>query len=251
MEILLYILYGILGIIGAVVAFVVLYFLFTFAMSYCININREYDKESKFYRFLLWSSTGLGMKIMRIRYDLHGMDKIPQGKQMLFVSNHRSNYDPLIGWYIFRRNHPSYISKESNFKIPFYGRIIKRCCFMSIDRENPRNAMKTIERASKLLENDEVSIAVYPEGTRSKDCVLLPFHNGVFKIAQKAGVPIVVTTIQGTENAKNNYPWKSTLVRINVVKVIDAEHVKSIKTAALADEVRELMEKDLEENKLA
>ena len=199
---------------------------------------------------MLWTSTGLGMKIMRIKYDLRGFDKIPEGKQMLIVGNHRSNFDPLIGWYVFRKHRPSYISKIENFKIPFYGRLIKRCCFMSIDRENPRNAMKTIERASKLLENDEVSIAVYPEGTRSKDCTLLPFHNGVFKIAQKAHVPVVVTTIQGTEKVKDNYPWKSTTVRINVVKVLDADHVKATKTSDISDEVRELMLKDLEENKL-
>lgn len=121
---------------------------------------------------------------------------------------------------------------------------------MSIDRENPRNAMKTIERATELLKKDEVSIAVYPEGTRSKDCTLLPFHSGVFKVAQKANVPVVVTTIQGTEQVKNNYPWKSTTVRINVVKVIDADYVKATKTSILSDEVRELMEKDLEEHKL-
>lgn len=67
---------------------------------------------------------------------------------------------------------------------------------MAIDRENPRNALLTIEKAAKLIESDEVSIGIYPEGTRSKECVLLPFHNGVFKIAQKASVPIVVASIQ-------------------------------------------------------
>ena len=250
MDILLYIFYALLGVIGAIISFVILYFLFTFITSMFINTKREYNEDSDFYRFMLWTSTGLGMKIMRIKYDLRGFDKIPDGKQMLIGCNHRSNYDPLIGWYVFRKHRPSFISKEENFHIPFYGRIIRRCCFMSIDRENPRNAMKTIERASNLLINDEVSIAVYPEGTRSKDCTLLPFHNGVFKIAQKANVPVVVVTIQGTEKAKDNFPWKSTTVRINIVDILDAEHVKSSKTAVIADEARALIEKDLIENKL-
>lgn len=250
MDILLWILYVILGIIGLILAYIILHFGITFITSMFIDTSKEYDKDSDFYRFMLWSSTGLGMKIMRIKYDLRGFENIPEGKQMLIVGNHRSNFDPLIGWYVFRKHRPSYISKIENFSIPFYGRLIKRCCFMSIDRENPRNAMKTIERASKLLENDEVSIAVYPEGTRSKDCTLLPFHNGVFKIAQKAHVPVVVTTIQGTEKVKDNYPWKSTTVRISVVKVLDADHVKATKTSDISDEVRELMLKDLEENKL-
>ena len=239
-----------LGIVLLKVALIVIYFLFVFVCSFFINPNKEYDKQSKFYRFLLTSSTGLGMRIMRIKYDLIDFDKIPKGKQMLFVCNHRSNFDPLISWHVLKKHDPAFISKDSNFKVPFYGRMIKRCCFMAIDRENPRNAMKTIDRASKLLIADEVAIAVYPEGTRSKDCVLLPFHNGVFKIAQKANVPVVVLTIQGTEKISHNYPWKSTRVRIKVVEVMSAEHVKESRTADISEEAREIIAKDLEENKI-
>lgn len=75
---------------------------------------------------------------------------------------------------------------------------------MAIDRENPRNAIKTIEKAAQLIEKKEVSIAVYPEGTCGKECVPLPFHNGVFKIAQKASVPIVVAAVQRTEQIHRN-----------------------------------------------
>ncbi len=250
MKYLLYVLYALLGLIGALVAAIVLYFLFVFAASIFINTKKEYNKDSKFYRFLLQSSTGIGMRVMRIRYDLQGLDKIPEGRQMLFVCNHRSGFDPMISWRILRKHAPSFISKEENFKVPFYGRLIRRCCFMSIDRENPRNAMMTIDRASKLLQADEVSIAVYPEGTRSKDAVLLPFHNGVFKIAQKANVPVIVMTMQGTELVKKRYPWHSTIVRLKVVGVMEAEHVKGTKTSIIADEARDMMVKDLEENPL-
>ncbi|MBO4928547.1 MAG: 1-acyl-sn-glycerol-3-phosphate acyltransferase [Clostridiales bacterium] len=250
MEILRYILYVILAIIGIKIAGIIIYFLFTFAASMFINNKKEYDKESKFYRFLLQSTTGIGMHIMRIKYDLQGFEKIPDGRQMLFVCNHRSNYDPLISWRVLRKWHPTFISKASNFKVPFYGRMIRRCCFMTIDRENPRNAMMTIDRASKLLKADEVSIFVYPEGTRSKQCKLLPFHNGVFKIAQKADVPVVILTIQGTEKISKNYPWHSTKVRVKCVDVFSAEHIKGVKTSDVSDEARAIIAKDLEENPL-
>ncbi|MBR5974500.1 MAG: 1-acyl-sn-glycerol-3-phosphate acyltransferase [Clostridiales bacterium] len=247
MEILRYILYVILAIVGIKVAGIIIYFLFTFAASMFINTKKEYDKESAFYRYLLHSTTAIGMRIMRIRYDLQNFDMIPEGRQMLFVCNHRSNYDPLISWRVLRKYHPSFISKAENFKVPFYGRMIRRCCFMTIDRENPRNAMMTIDRASKLLKANEVSIFVYPEGTRSKKCKLLPFHNGVFKIAQKANVPVVVLTIQGTEKVSKNYPWHSTKVRVKVVDVLPAEHVKSSKTSDISEEARDMIAKDLEE----
>ncbi len=250
MKYLIWFLWGILGLLGALVAAIVIYFLFIFVASFFISTKKEYNKDSRFYRFLLHSSTGIGMRIMRIRYDLVDLDKIPEGKQMLFVCNHRSNFDPLVSWRLLRKHNPSFISKESNFKVPFYGRLIRRCCFMSIDRENPRNAMMTIDRASKLLIADEVSIAVYPEGTRSKSCELLPFHNGVFKIAQKANVPVVVLTLQGTEKVSKNYPWKSTKIRLKCVGVIPADHVKGSKTSIIADEARDMIARDLEENPL-
>ena len=250
MKYLLWALYAVLGLLGALVAAIIIYFLFVFLVSMFISTKKEYNKDSKFTRFLMQSSTGIGMRIMRIRYDLVDLDKIPEGKQMLFVCNHRSNFDPLISWRLLRKHYPSFISKEENFKIPFYGRYIRRSCFMSIDRENPRNAMMTIDRASKLLLADEVSIAVYPEGTRSKSCELLPFHNGVFKIAQKANVPVVVLTIQGTEKVAKNYPWKSTLVRLKCVGVIPADHVKESNTSIIADEAREMIEKDLADHPL-
>lgn len=246
MKYLLWALYAILGLLGAFIAAIILYFLFVFVCSLFISKKKEYNKDSKFFRFLMQSSTGIGMRIMRIRYDLVDLDKIPEGKQMLFVCNHRSNFDPLISWRILRKHYPSFISKEENFKIPFYGRYIRRSCFMAIDRENPRNAMMTIDRASKLLQANEVSIAVYPEGTRSKKAVLLPFHNGVFKIAQKANVPVVILTLQGTEKVSKNYPWKSTTVRLKCVGVIPAEHVKESKTSIIADEARDMMIQDLE-----
>ena len=245
MQYLLWLLIGVLIFFGAHIAFVIIYFLFVFIASLFINAKKDYDHDSKFYRFLLWSSTGVGLKVLRVKLDLVDFDKIPEGKQMLFVCNHRSNYDPIISWYALRKNQPSFISKEANFHVPFYGKIIKRCCFMAIDRENARNAMGTIERASDLLKNNEVSVAVYPEGTRSKRLVLLKFHSGVFKIAQKANVPVVVLTIQGTEKVAKNYPWKSTLVRLKCVGVIPADHVKESKTSIIADEAREMIEKDL------
>lgn len=209
-----------------------------------ISTKKEYSKNSRFYRWLLNSSTGIMRVLLRIRVDVTGKEKLPEGR-FLLVSNHRSNFDPLLTWYIFRKQDIAFISKEANFRIPFFGRMIRRCCFMSIDRENPRNAAKTINHAAELIKNNEVSVGVYPEGTRSKECVLLPFHAAVFKIAQKAQVPIVVMTVTGTEKIHKNRPFRKSVVHIDILKVIAPEqHCKS-KTSAVSDEVRKCMEENL------
>ena len=235
MQYLLYALYVVLAIVGIKVAGIILLFLFTFVSTLFIDTKKEYNTDSKFYRFLLVHTTAIGMRIMRVRYDLQGLDKIPEGKQMLFVCNHRSNFDPLLSWKILAKHYPSFISKAENFKVPFYGRIIRRCCMMAIDRENPRNAMMTIDRASKLLKADEVSIGMYPEGTRNYGEGLLKFHNGMFLIAQKAEVPVVIMSTYGTDMIKNNFPFRRSHVYLDIIDVIPAEQVTGMRSNEIGD----------------
>ena len=173
----------ILWILAALLGLCLLYVLFLTVCALLVDTKKEYEHDSPFYRRLLYG---------HIHVD--GMEKLPKDGRFLLVCNHRSNFDPILTWQVMKERNLAFVSKAENFRIPIFGRIIRRCCFMAIDRENPRNALLTIEKAAKLIASDEVSIGIYPEGTRSKECVLLPFHNGVFKIAQKASVPIVVAS---------------------------------------------------------
>ena len=212
---------------------------FTFICSLFINPKKEYDKNRKFYRKLLHTYTWLVLKLLRVKIDVTGIEKIPQNTRFVLVGNHRSNFDPIITWLVFKRYDLAFISKESNFKIPVFGRIIRKCCYMAIDRENPRNAIKTINRASNLIKSNEVSVAVYPEGTRNKECNgLLPFHNSVFKIAQKANVPIVIVGVAGTESIHKRTPWKRTHVQLQVLDVVNAEDVTAMKTNEIGEIVK-------------
>ena len=238
--------YVLLGILWAVLAVVVIYLLIWLISPLFISKKvMTYDRNSKFYRWLLNSSTGIAMKILRIKIHTTGFDQIPSGR-FLLVCNHRSNFDPIISWYAFRKYDPAFISKPENFNYFIYGRVIRKCCFLPIDRTNPRNSMKTILDAVDLIKRDEVSIVVYPEGTRSKKYKLLKFHAGVFKIAQKANVPIVVATIRGAEDVKDRYPWRRTHVYIDVLDVFDRDKVKSSTTDDLSHEARQLMLEKLE-----
>lgn len=243
-DILMYILYILLGIIGTLL----LYVIFIIISSLFADNKKFYEKESKFFRFLLTSSTAVASVILRIRVRVNGKEKLPDCR-FLLVSNHRSKFDPILTWLALGKYHISFISKYENFKVPVYGRIIRKCCFMGIDRENPRKAVETINQASKLLINDEVSVGVYPEGKRNFDEGLLPFHNMVFKIAIKANVPIVVTTVKGADKIHKNYPFHRSNVTIDIIDVISAEKVKKMKTNDIGNYVRELMINNLEVEK--
>ena len=229
--------YFFIGIVSLLAAYV----LFLWICSLLVNPNQEYEQNSCFYRFLLNSATGIGLKALHIRVHVCGMEKVPVGVKLVFVGNHRSNFDPIITWYVFQKWQIAFISKAENFEIPIFGRLIRKCCFMVIDRENPRNALTTVNKAAKLLEKQEVSIGVYPEGTRSKTGELLPFHNGVFKIAKKAAMPIVVLSVIGTEQIHRNTPFHKSDVYLDVVDVLPAAEVKQMKTAEIGDRVRKAL----------
>ena len=232
-----------LYVLATVLGIILLYILFLAACSLFVSPKKEYEEHSRFYRALLNGATAIAIKIMRIRLHVTGIDKIPTDtKNLLFVSNHRSNFDPILTWHILKRWQPAFVSKASNFKIPIFGRFIRKCCFMAIDRENPRKALKTIHKAAELLQKGEVSIGIYPEGTRSKTCELLPFHNGVFKIAQKANADIVVLAVSGTERISKNYPFHHTDVHIDVLEVIPADIVRQTKTDSLGDRIKGILE---------
>lgn len=236
--IILYILCGLLGLFVA-------YVLFLGLCAVAVNPKEEYTRESPFYRWVLNGATAFILMLVRVRVHLSGAEKLPEDTPLLFVGNHRSNYDPIVTWYALKKWNLSFISKKANFRIPFFGRIIRKCCFLAIDRENPRNAIVTINKAAALLRDGTVNVGVYPEGTRSKSGVLLPFHNGVFKIAQKADCPVAVVAVRGTELIHTRTPLRKTDVYLDVLEVLPAEWIKSSKTDVIGNRVSQILEQHL------
>ncbi len=78
-----------------------------------------------------------------------------------------------------------------------------------------------------------MSIGIYPEGTRSKDCKLQEFKPGCLKVAEKAECPMVIVATRGTEKIHKNVPFKRTHVYIDVIDVIPGDQCASIKTVEL------------------
>lgn len=238
------------GILWVLLGAVAGYFLFLLGCALLVDPQKEYEKHSDFYRHVLNGVDRIAVRGAGIRLHTKGLEKIPEDtKNLLFVSNHRSNFDPIVTWYALKKWKPAFVSKASNFKIPIFGRMIRKCCFLAIDREDPRKAIVTIQKAAQLLESGEVSVGIYPEGTRSKNGQLLPFHNGVFKIAQKARAQVVVLGISGTEKVHRNFPFHRTEVYLEVLDVIDPEQVPTKGTAYLGERTRQQLQLWLEDPK--
>lgn len=238
----------VLIIIGCLIAAFLLYILFLFICSLFIDTSREYETDSKFYRALLVGATRILMLVTNLKVTIEGKEKIPEGRFMM-VCNHRSKYDPMISWVVLKKYHIAFISKPENFAIPIFGRFIRKCAFMAINRENPREGVKTIEKAARLMKEDVVSVGIYPEGTRATTPDLLPLRNGCFKIAQMANVPIVVIAMTGTQKIHVQSPWKRVHVQMVVTDVISAEEVMQLRTKEIGERVtadfKEILNKEI------
>lgn len=204
----------------------------------CVDKCRVYEKNSAFYRFLMNAMILCVVFCCRIRIHVSGMEKIPRSGRFVLVSNHISSFDPIVQLHVLKDFQLAFVSKEENLRIPIIGNIIRRCCMLAIDRDNARNAMIVIKKAAELIAADEVSIGIYPEGTRSKTGELLSFHNGVFKIAQKADVPVVVAAIHGSEQVSKRTPWRHTDVYLDFVEVIPVSYLKDKRTDVIGERVR-------------
>lgn len=234
----------------AFLVFCLIYFLacwlFLWLISLPISMKKEYDKPSRFYYRLFNCGYRLICSAARVRIHVTGKEKVPKNTRFLFVSNHLSRFDPMIESAVLEKTPMAFISKPSNFKIPIGRRYMKRSCYMAIDRENPMNAIKTVDRAAELISSNTVSVGVYPEGHRGTGEALQDFSAGCLLAATKAKAPVVVGTIWGTEKIHRNFPWHRTDVYFDIIDVIYSEKQR---TAVLAERIKNEMEAQINERK--
>lgn len=221
----------------------ILYFILMAAVSLFVNNSRPVAKQSPICRAFCVSFGELMTCYCGIRAHISGTDKLPKSGRFVFVCNHLSGFDPLFVMDKLRKFNISFIAKPSLMKIPVAGKIAYGAGFLPIDRENDRNALKSIVQATDYLKRGLCSVGIYPEGTRSRSGELLPFHAGSFKIAQKANVPLAVACVRGTENVKKNLFHRRTDVFLDILELIPAENVRAMSTKELAQYSRELIER--------
>lgn len=230
------------------IACIVIYLGVIAIMSLFVSTKKKYTKPNKFYYFMVREACDFIGNFLRVRVHIKGKDKLPKDSNFLLVGNHISGLDPILIFGTFKSRVFGAISKPENVKMPFIGKIIYRTFVLPIDRENPRNAVGTIVQASEVMKTNGINMILYPEGTRNKSGEgLLPFKNGGFKIAQKAGVPIVVVNTIDSNKVLKRFPL-STKVTLDIVDVIYPEDYEGLNTNQIGDKVRQSLGYDTVED---
>lgn len=164
-----------------------------------IKIAREKGDNEKEREYILKATQKWGKNLMdHAKVDLRvtGRENVPEGA-VLFVGNHQSYLDIPVTCAAITNKQFGFIAKKELAKIPKYGEWMLNIRSLFIDRENPRESIRTIEKGISYI-RDGFSMVVYPEGTRSKGATPGEFKKGSLKLATKPGVPIVPITISGS-----------------------------------------------------
>ncbi|MBZ5670906.1 MAG: 1-acyl-sn-glycerol-3-phosphate acyltransferase [Acidobacteriia bacterium] len=158
-----------------------------------------------------------------VRLEVHGLEKIPPDRAVIFMPNHQSNCDPPA---IITILPPVLVmAKQEFFRVPVLGRGMRARGFIPVDRRNRERAIAAVEQAVAALKAGH-SFLAFPEGTRSLDGRLQTFKRGVFMMAIKAGAPIVPISVSGGRKImpKGEFVIRPGRVRITIHDPIPTAH---------------------------
>lgn len=212
-----------------------------------VNLDKS-PRDTNFFRALVNGFLQLALPILKVRVHTTGLEKIPHDEPFLLVSNHIHDLDPAIIYYAVPDSRLAFIGKkEVRDLFPFVYKALHKLSGLPIDRENNREAAKTIINATRLIKDKTNSVAVFPEGYVSLSGELLPIRNGALKIATKAQSKIVVCTLWGTKDIPKNLLKRKTNIYFDVLEVIDT--IDNTKTVEIGDKISELMKESINNRK--
>ena len=236
--------------LAAEVALALLAFLFLVIVCGRVDLNEpQAEHDDPFYRKVMYLYIEALIHLVLVKFTVKGLEKTPREGRFLLVCNHLEIPDPGLLLHAFKDSQLAFISKKENMEMPIVNKFLHKTLCQNIDREDDRQGLRVILKCIQLLKNDEVSIGVFPEGWTSTDGRIRHFRPGVFKIAQKANVPIVVCTLQNSQHIIPNIKkLRPTSVELHLVDVIPAEELKGVTTTQISDRVYEMMIADLGED---
>ena len=233
--------------LGGFLGILLLAFLVVLVMCAFVDLEKEQQKDNAFYRAVIYMIADAAHTVLRVRVHSQGLEKIPTDGRVLLVCNHLNNADPVIIYHQVKKYQKlAFIAKREVGKMFVVGKVMHKLLCQRINRENDREALKTILKCIQIIKENKASIAVFPEGGIKGGNVLHPFRHGVFKIAQRTNVPVVVCTLWGTQDVfHNGLRLKPTDVDFHVLGVIRPEEYQGLTAVELGKIAYNMMAEDL------
>ncbi len=177
-----------------IILFVLLFFIigiFIWGITWIIGRFDRYKQDIICLR-AVQAAFKIILFISGVKVDVYGEENIPEDEAVLYVGNHRSNFDTIITYARCKRL-TGYVAKDAMLKIPFLNVWMKRLYCLFLNRKDIKEGMKMILAGIDQIKNG-ISMCIFPEGTRSKSEIetdMLPFKEGSLKMAEKTGCAII------------------------------------------------------------
>ncbi|MDR1199883.1 MAG: 1-acyl-sn-glycerol-3-phosphate acyltransferase [Prevotellaceae bacterium] len=161
-----------------------------------------------------------------------GKEFVDKNKSYIIVSNHQSLMDIGLMYYVpcvFK-----WISKHEVLSIPIIGQMLYIHGDIMIKRGKSKSAKKMLTKSMKWLARG-ASIAMFPEGTRTKDGRVHRFKEGAFLLAKQTKTPILPIVLDGTFAV---LPKKGILIKIRhrfQLKILPEISVQEIESTRIKD----------------
>ena len=165
----------------------------------------------------LWASVYVWVNPLW-RNRVRGREKLPWRGPAVLVANHASLVDILVLYGLFRPF--KWVSKSSNFRIPFVGWNMVLNGYVSLTRGAAESVRKMMGRCRELLAMGS-PVLLFPEGTRTLSGDLQPFKEGAFRLAVDAGVPVIPIAVSGTFETLPKHGWVLRQRMRSLVEVLD------------------------------
>ncbi len=181
---------GILGSIFYAVAIISFFILITPITFLAWVITTPFDK----HRYVNHSiNCFIGRMILFFnpfwRVKVHNLDKVNFKDTYLIASNHQSLIDIPILTFLFPLDF-KYISKKELTYVPFIGWIMAMAQDVLVSRKDPKSQIKMMKTCEAHLKRG-CSIAIFPEGTRSRDGELGDFKDGAALLAKVTNTKVL------------------------------------------------------------
>ena len=164
------------------------------ALLLCYPFDKKRFVVHKLSKWLTDSFFGFGLVMKRKVEGIENLD--PKGTYVM-VLNHNSMVDILSIYnlpLVFK-----WVSKKEVYRIPIVGRLLLAHGDIVINRASTKEAMQLVHTRGKEWLAKGASVAIFPEGTRSKDGEIHNFKAGAFILAKDAEVPILPIVLEGTD----------------------------------------------------
>ena len=188
------------------------------------------------------------LRLAGVGFEVRRAPGFDPRRTSFFIVNHVNLFDPFVLYSAI----PQFVrglELESHFKIPVYGWMMKRFGNVPVPEESRPSDLKRMWRLTRAALDSGTSLAVFPEGSRTRDGRVGPFKDGVFRMARQFGYPIVPVSIIGSFefNRKGSWMLCPSKIVVHLHDTIETKGLRKDEVEALRERVHGIISRPVDE----